>query len=102
MVEGGSGMSTVGDTLGSVSGEGLVDGNMVKSCLRASLVGWPCDKEGVVGVGLSSSCLRSSKAAAILPWDDVAGRGNFGGRKTTVSGAIDGRNIDFVVLIMVH
>ena len=85
-------MSTAGDTrgsgsggtLGSITGEGLVAGNMVMSCLRASLVGWLWDKEGDAGVGLSSSCLKSSKAAAILSWDDVAGRGNFWDRKTTM------------------
>ena len=35
MVEGGSGMSAVGDTLESESGEALVGGNMVWSLLRA-------------------------------------------------------------------
>ena len=59
-------------------------GNFDRSCFRASLVGWPRDKEGAAGVGLSSSCLRSSKAATILSWNDVEGGGNFWGRKTTV------------------
>ena len=77
MVEGGSGMSTIGDTLGSESGEDLVVGNMVRSFLRASLGGWPLYSEDVAGVGLSSSCLRSSKAAAILSWDEVVEWGNF-------------------------
>ena len=47
MVKGGSGMSMLGDTLesesggtlGSATGEGLLVGNMVRSLLRASLVG---------------------------------------------------------------
>ena len=46
MGKGGSGMSTLGDTLGSesgdnlgsASGKGLVAGNIVRSLLRASLV----------------------------------------------------------------
>ena len=39
-----------GGTLGSGSGEGLVAENMVQSCLRASFVGWPRDKEGAADV----------------------------------------------------
>ena len=64
-------MSTGGSTLGSESGGGLVAGNMVNSFLMASLVGWPWEREGIAGVGLQSSCLRSSKAVAIQSWDDV-------------------------------
>ena len=64
-------MLFVGGTLGSVSAGGLVVGNMVKRFLRASLVGWPQEGEGRVGVGLQSLCLRSSRAAVILSWDDV-------------------------------
>ena len=67
-------MMTAGDTLGSESGGtlgggslgGLVSGNMVKSFLRASFVGWLLESEGMAGVGLQSSCLRSSRAAAVL------------------------------------
>ena len=55
-----------GGTLGSVSAVGLAARNMVKSFLRASLVGWPLESEGVAGEGSRSSCLRSSRAAAIL------------------------------------
>ena len=91
-VEGGSGVSTggatlggeSGGTLGSRSGDGLEVGNIFKSFLRASLVGLPLEREGVAGVGLASLWWRSSKAAAILSWDDVWGSGNFWGRKTTV------------------
>ena len=60
-----------GGTLGSVSALGLVAGKTVKSCLRASLVGFPLESEGVAGEGFRSSCLRSSRAAAILSFDDV-------------------------------
>ena len=73
-----------GGTLGSVSALGLVAGNTVKSFLMASLVGFPLESEGVAGEGVRSSCLRASRAAAILSFDDVWGSGNFWGRKTTV------------------
>ena len=57
---------------------------MVMSLVRASLVGCPLEREGEAGVGLLSSYLRSSRAAAMRSEEEVDGSGNFWGRKTTV------------------
>ncbi len=54
------------------------------SFVMASLVGCPLARKGDAGVVLVSSCLRSSKAAAIRSLEEVDGSGNFLGRKTTV------------------